>query len=176
MLFGVEQRGETVDELTEYLQDVYGDTNRELDSIRERASQTIEKSQSYNLKYFNEHHKQPKTFSVGDLVVLKNVDTGAGVNKKLIPKYRGPYIIQKQLGNDRYEITDAENCQVTQMPYVGIVDSSRLKNWLELGNVNGNILENSEGNTYESKDYEYLDKASSDCEYEDYEFLDEKFL
>lgn len=100
MLFGVEQRGEIVDELTEYLQDIYGNTKRDLDSIREQVSHRIEKSQSYNLKYFNKHHKQPKSFNVGDLVVLKNVDTGAGVNKKLIPRYRGPYIIQKQLGND----------------------------------------------------------------------------
>lgn len=63
-------------------------------------------SQSKNLKYYNEHHKPAKSFVVGDLAVLRNADTTAAMNKKLIPKYLGPYIIRKQLGNDHYDITD----------------------------------------------------------------------
>lgn len=175
MLFGVEQRGEVVDEITEYLQEAYAEESVDLSSIRKSASDAIKKSQSYNMKYFNEHHKPAESFQIGDYVVLKNVDTTAGLNKKLIPKYRGPYIIQKELGNDRYEISDVEeNCQITQMPYCGIVDSSRLKKWLEHKDNISDIVSDSEGNTYE--DYQYLEdecNSSETIEYQDYEYLDD---
>lgn len=46
--------------------------------------ESIQKSQAYTLKYFTEHHKLAKTFEVGDLVVLRNVDTTIGTDKKCI--------------------------------------------------------------------------------------------
>ena len=69
------------------------------------------------------------------MLVFKNVDTTAGVNKKLIPKYRGSYV-QQPLGNYRYEITDIQNFQVTQMLHVGIVDSSRIKIYISYTDIN----------------------------------------
>ena len=77
LLFGTEQRGLIVDELAEYLRRTYCDESMNLDNIRESAAKAIRKSQSYNLNYFNNHHKPPKSFKVGDYVVLKNVDTTA---------------------------------------------------------------------------------------------------
>lgn len=47
---------------------------------------------------------------------MRNVDTTVGTNKKFIAKYRGPYVIRKQLDFDRYVVTDVENCQLTQLP------------------------------------------------------------
>lgn len=42
------------------------------------------------------------------------------------------------------------------MPYNGIVDSTRLKKWLEPNNVNEDLLVDSEGNTNDAwVDYEY---------------------
>ena len=83
------------------------------------------------MRHFNEHHLPARIFEVGDLVVVRNVDISPGGNKKLIPKYRRPYVVRKQLGNDRYEISD---CQITQIPYKGVVDSSHLKKWVERNN------------------------------------------
>lgn len=105
MLFGVEQKGDIIDKVTEHLLDRF-ERKEDLNQIREEAASAIEKSQSYNLKYFNDNHKPAKLYKEGDVVFIKNVDTTIGVNKKCVPKYRGPYIIQKQLGNDRYEIKD----------------------------------------------------------------------
>lgn len=85
----------------------------------------------YNQMYHERGHRPAKEFEVGDLVVIKNVDTTVGKNKKLIPKYRGPFVVRKQLGHDRYVVTDVENCQITQMSYNGVIDSSRMKKWLE---------------------------------------------
>lgn len=132
LLFGVEQRGKNIDELTEYLHDVYSkNCGVVLKDIREEAKCAIEKSQKYNQKYFNEHHRSVTEFKEGDLVVIKNVDTTIGKNKKLIKKYKGPYVVRKSLGHDRYVVSDVENCQVTQMPYNNVIDSTRMKKWLE---------------------------------------------
>lgn len=58
-------------------------------------------------------------------MVVRNVDTTIGTNKKFIAKYKGSYVIKKVLPNDRYVVTDIENCPVTQMPYEGILEASR---------------------------------------------------
>lgn len=130
LLFGVEQRGSCIDELTEYLEERLANEPVELVKLREKASAAIEKSQAYNLQYFNDHHTPAVEFDEGEFVVIRNVDTVVGTNKKLVPKYRGPYIVKKKLDNDRYVIEDVENYRVTQIPYHGILDSSRMRRWV----------------------------------------------
>lgn len=178
MLFGTEQRGEIMDELTEYLQDCYGEEYKGLNEIRSQASEAIQKSQLYNQKYFAERHKPAKEFKEGDLVMIKHVDSTVGKNKKFNIKYRGPYAVRKCVGNDRYHITDVENCQLTQMPYDNIIDSSRMRLWLEdsskLNNMD-NVCDTEEelvDKTSEDNctDYEYL---SDDDICSQYEFLED---
>lgn len=172
LLFGVEQRGPVIDELTEYLHDMYAKETANLNEIRAQAEQMIQKSQMQNQKYFDEKHKPAKEFEVGDLVVIKNVDTTVGKNKKLIPKYKGPYVVRKQLGHDRYVVSDVENCQITQMPYNSVIDSSRMKKWLEQCT---DVKEmDTEGNTDESNNYvNYTNYEFLNDEDNEYEFLEE---
>lgn len=61
--------------------------------------------------------------------MITNVDTSVGQNKKFLPHFRGPYVVEKKLANDRYALRDIENCQVTQMPYHGIVEARHMKLW-----------------------------------------------
>lgn len=49
-----------------------------------------------------------------------------GQNKKLIPKFRGPYVVHKVLPNDLYVVRDIDGVRITQMPYDGILDASNL--------------------------------------------------
>lgn len=53
--------------------------------------------------------------------MIKNVDPTVEINKKLIPKYKGPYVVKKVLDKDRYLIKDTDGFQVTQLPYEGVV-------------------------------------------------------
>lgn len=131
LLFGVEQRGKIVDELTEYLEDKNetGD-GRILEEIRARAAEAITVANERNEKAFLERSIPAKTFEAGEYVVIRHIDTTAGRNKKLLPKYRGPYVIHKILPNDRYVVRDIENCQVTQIPYDGVVEAARIRRWL----------------------------------------------
>lgn len=59
------------------------------------------------------------------------------------------------MGNDRYIVSDVENCQLTQMPYENTIDSSRMKLWLE------HIKKSDEmdgGNTVELSDTQMSDE------------------
>lgn len=132
LLFGVDQRGEIFDHMTEYLQDKCSDeTRRDLDGIRHDASDSIRRSQENNSTYFAKKNKPPKTFSEGDFVVIRYVDTTAGVNKKLNERYRGPYVVHKVLSNDRYVVRDVDNCQVTRIPYDGVLEARNMRKWIE---------------------------------------------
>ena len=130
LLFGVAQRGPEVDSLTEYLEEKLPENSvRCLNTIRKSASDGIIKSQIRNERKFLNKNYPPHQFSIGDYVVMRNTDTSTGSNKKLIPKYRGPYVIHKVLPHDRYIIRDIENCQLTQLPYNGVIEASRLRLW-----------------------------------------------
>ncbi|XP_065362090.1 uncharacterized protein LOC135955660 [Calliphora vicina] len=131
LLFGVKQRGTIIDTLTEYLDDkVETQDGRDLVSQRLRALDEIERSQKHNENYFYKRHVPAKQYSVGDYVVVMNTDNTVGKNKKFIEKYRGPLIVEKVLSNDRYIIKDVDNCQLTQIPYKGIVEAKRLRKWV----------------------------------------------
>ncbi|XP_061504692.1 uncharacterized protein LOC133391922 [Anopheles gambiae] len=131
LLFGIEQRGHLIDELTEFLDERRGSTLNDLSDIRAEASANIIKSQLTNEAYFRKNHKPAAKYEVGDYVVMRNIDSNTQQNKKLIPKYKGPYIVHKVLPNDRYVIRDIEGCPITQMPYDGILESNKLKKWSE---------------------------------------------
>lgn len=132
LLFGVNQRGREVDRLTEFLEDKQDDNVcRDVDKLRELAATHIQESQEKNLNMFQKKHKPALNYSVGEFVVIRNVDTTIGTNKKFVPKYKGPYRIHKVLPNDRYVIRDIENAQISQIPYDGIVEACRLKRWAD---------------------------------------------
>jgi len=59
--------------------------------------------------------------------MIRNIDNTPGVNKKFIPKYRGPYIIKKILDHDRYIVSDIEGFQLSQTPYTGTVNVDQLR-------------------------------------------------
>lgn len=130
LLFGIVQRGPCIDSLTEHLEEKFNGTkNRSHEITRESAAKRIKESQTKNERLFAGRSKKPREYSEGDFVVMRNVNTSVGSNKKLIPKYRGPYIIHKVLPHDRYVLRDIENCQLTQLPYDGVVEAARLRLW-----------------------------------------------
>jgi hypothetical protein len=57
------------------------------------------------------------------------------VNKKLIPKFKGPYVESKVIDFDRYVIVDIEGNQITQRPYEGIIGPDQMKRWVKVSSV-----------------------------------------
>lgn len=145
LLYGVEQRGKIVDELSEFISEMnHTDEPVNLPEIRKAAENEINKKQQYSEERHRRKHKPTKTYQVGEQVVIRNTDTVIGTNKKLIPRYRGPYVVDKILGNDRYVIRDIDGCQLTQLPYDGVVEANKIRRWITPCEVGSDDGQNSE--------------------------------
>lgn len=129
LLFGVDQRGVVSDKIQEYLSEKANE-DRNLIEIREKASNSIDKAQKANEIAFNSLHKSPRQYQEDDLVMVSNFDSTPGINKKLLPKYRGPYRVAQVLPNDRYIVTDVDNWQITQKPYKGTHAPAQMRPWV----------------------------------------------
>lgn len=130
LLFGVHQRGEMDDNLRLFFESQV-ETSRSLDEERAEAAAEIIKQQQYNKKKYDEKHKTPRRYNAGDYVVVKNVDTTPGINKKLIPKFKGPYQVKAVLDYDRYVIEDVPGFPVTQIPFREVYNPANMKPWYE---------------------------------------------
>ena len=114
LLFGVDQVGEVNDALKTVLSQ--NKSERDLEASRSKASEKLIKSQADNKKNYNVKRKAAQLYKEGDYVMIRNVDTSVGINKKLLPKLKGPYIVKKVLGNDRYVITDIDGFNSRKCP------------------------------------------------------------
>lgn len=114
LLFGIKQRGKSIDDLKEYLEINKPEEHDSLDKIRERASLKIERTQKYNKEYHDKKSKSAREYHEGDLIMLKNFENTPSVCKKLVPSFKGPYTIVKRLRNDRYIVADVEGFQNTE--------------------------------------------------------------
>jgi len=132
LLFGVHQVGEINDEIRRILGNVVTDNPREIEGPRAKAAERIIRSQESNKVQYNSKRKEPTVYKENDYVMIKNVDVTVGQNKKLIPKFRGPYVVKKVLDQDRYIVSDIEGFQLTQRPYEGIVGPDRMKRWIRV--------------------------------------------
>ncbi|KAH8343749.1 hypothetical protein KR059_007222, partial [Drosophila kikkawai] len=94
VLFGVSQKGRVIDSLKERLEEINKNSEDiNLNKIRDKASENIEKLQEYNKLRTDSKRKDPCKYEKEDLVMIKNFDSHVGVSKKLIPKFKGPYRI-----------------------------------------------------------------------------------
>jgi len=119
-LFGVNQVGEVADKIRQVLEELH-EGRFDLVDLRAQASKRIIKSQTTSASHYDNKRKEPTKYKVNDYVMVKNVDVTCGINKKLILKFKGPYVVKKVLEHDRYIIKDVEDNQLTQKPYEGIV-------------------------------------------------------
>lgn len=131
LLFGIHQRGKVVDKVGEQLaEQANNNIERDIKVIREKATSAIEKVQQTNKTAYDSIHKKPRQYKINDFVMLANFDCTPGINKKLLPKYRGPYCVTKVLPNDRYIVEDIDNWQITQRPYQGIHAPAQMRPWI----------------------------------------------
>ncbi|XP_055920765.1 uncharacterized protein LOC129952277 [Eupeodes corollae] len=127
LLFGRNQKGEFCDKVREYLVENVASEGKSLEDIRDEAEVNIEREQKRNKTYYDNHHKSPTKYKPGDYIMVKNVVTTPGINKKLLAKYRGPYEVKSVLPNDRYTIGDIDGLQLSRLPYKGISSPSNMR-------------------------------------------------
>lgn len=131
LLFGVEQRGKPNDLLRD-LVEIDVNTERDLDRLRHDAKVEINKCQERSAARYNLRRKAAHKYKAGDYVEIKNVETAIGTSKKLIPKFKGPYVVRKVLDHDRYVIGDVDGFQLTQRPYNGEVAPDQMRPYIKI--------------------------------------------
>lgn len=120
------------DEIKVILDNEINTSSVDLDNVRAIAVKCIDKAQEGNAAQYNLKQKTPTVYKENDYVMITNVDFTVDHNKKLITKFRGPYIVRKVLKHDRYVIGDIDGFQVTQRPFDTIVGPDRMKMWIKV--------------------------------------------
>lgn len=129
-----------IDFLKEKLEEnILTNNERNLTEIREKAAENVSKSQNYN-KLSKDKNRTQRTYKEGDYVMVKNYISTPGVCKKIAPKFKGPYRVDKVLPNDRYLIRDVEGFQLSQIPYEGIWEVANMKPWLNHNLSNESVI------------------------------------
>ena len=86
--FGCEQYDFIDDDLRDYLQTALdAEVNRE--RLRSDVIVQNRRLQDYNKHVYDQKHKKPRVYAVGDYVMIKNVVTTTGVNHKLLRSSKG---------------------------------------------------------------------------------------
>lgn len=113
---------------------VQDDVQNEEISINEKrimAAENIKSERERWKKRFDSKHSNPKLYVEGDLILIQNEPPATGESRKLEPKYKGPYIIARVLGNDRYLIEDIPGINITNRKFCSVFSSDKLKKWCE---------------------------------------------
>jgi len=102
----------------------------EKESVIDNRNQALVNIASERAKWkqrLDTKHANPSIYFTGHLVVVENEPAATGGSRKLEPRYRGPYIVVKVLGNDRYVIEDI--IQITGRKYCSVYSSDKIKPW-----------------------------------------------
>lgn len=130
MVFDFPLRDVITSELIAALQDHDIDNIGEKLNIQEKREKAIENIRAEKNKWkdrFDARHAKPPKYDVHDLVVIELEPGATGESRKLKPKFKGPYVIKKCLGNDRYLIEDIDGLKSSGATFSSVYAAEKLK-------------------------------------------------
>jgi len=65
-------------------------------------------------------------------LIVRVTQNKPGLNKKLSPKYKGPYQIKTILKKNRFVVVDVPGYPLTSKPYNTILSPDKLKPWIRV--------------------------------------------
>jgi len=135
ILLGYDCRNIQDEKLREIINSLRG-VDENFCEMRQQArnlAQTVNrKMQEYNKLQYDKRHKKCTRYKEGDLVMVRVTQNKPGVNKKLIPKYKGPYQIKTILKKNRFVVVDIPGYPLTSKPYNTILSPDKLKPWIRV--------------------------------------------
>lgn len=139
--------------LIEILTNVTENYEQERSKLQDAAQVVNRSLQEYNKNYHDKRRKKCSKYKVGDLVLVKVLQYKPGTNRKLSPKFKGPYQIKAVLNKNRYVVTDIPGYNLTQRPLNTIMSPDKIKPWIRITSDEPKSAEQSElSNSEESDD------------------------
>jgi len=133
-MFGFEQRSHVDYDLANFTKKL-AEIDLNLEDVRNKARDVAKTAtdmvRQYNKDYRDAHSRKTSKYQKGDYVLIRDTRTKPGENTKLKPKYKGPYMISKSLGNNRYVVCDIPGFNISSRPYNSILSSDKLKYWVK---------------------------------------------
>jgi len=134
LMFGYEQRNHD-----DYNFSIFVKRLSEIDSVLEKeraeartlADSATDLVRHYNKDYKDTHSRKPTLYKEGDYVLIRDTRIKPGESAKVKASYKGPYVIYKSLGNNRYVIRDIPGFNISARPYNSILSSDKLKYWVK---------------------------------------------
>lgn len=128
-MFGVKMR----DDLSNKLNLEPNTNNPDLQEIRERIGDNIQKQQAKSKERHDANRVPATKYKVGDLVkISRNNFDNNKKSTKLLSKFVGPYKITEVMGNDRYRITDVPGFIKKGKPYKTVIAADRIRPWIHI--------------------------------------------
>jgi len=134
LMFGFDLRSHVDYPFAQFTRSLAGideDLESQRTSARNTASVATDLIRSYNKMYTDNHSRKPTVYKKGDYVLIRDSRLTVGESAKLKPKYKGPYLVEKCLGNNRYVITDIPGFNLTSRPLNTILSSDKIKYWIK---------------------------------------------
>ncbi|KMQ82351.1 hypothetical protein RF55_23266 [Lasius niger] len=134
-MLGFDQKNHSDQALAQYTQEMVNvdtDLEKERQVNRDAALRATDMIRNYNKEYKDAHRNKPTIYKEGDYVLVRDTTNKVGVSSKLKPKYKGPYLVAKSLGSNRYVIKDIPGFNVTQKPLDTILSSDKIKPWVKI--------------------------------------------
>jgi hypothetical protein len=108
----------------------------DVSEVRDMIMTGLEKYQAEQKRRFDVSHCSAKKYEVGDLVLIRIVShAAAGTSQKLLPRWRGPFMVLAILDNDRYRIRDIPGTQRSRVPYRGVCRVENMRPWIRYGST-----------------------------------------
>ena len=138
LMFGFDQRNHvdaSLSRLTKALTDCDSELVISREEKRVKAIEATALLQQYNKQYVDQRSRKPTIYKKGDFVVIRDTRVKPGQSGKLKPSYKGPFIVDKELGYNRYVIKDVPGFNHSTRPLNTILSSDKLKKWTNLPSI-----------------------------------------
>jgi len=131
LLLGFDLKNHSDYQFTQFTRDLT-EIDVNLESQRTAARDTVtELLRSYNKAYSDDRFRKSTLYNNGDYMLIRDTRPTIGESTKLKPKNKGPYMVTKCLGNNRYVVTDIPGFNLTSRPLNTILSSDKIKHWIK---------------------------------------------